>query len=200
MGRKWIMIEREDTCETHIIPRLSQVIDGSDQGGISEMMNWQGGGGFHYCELAESLLEKNRLGRWSINQDYNPKMLIEAVCLHAGFEFNPQTHPYWMHGYSSDNDFIYVTSQTLSGAQLARISEEVGETRTLLIYCGAFLGSSDDFPNLTIKKIPKAILRSCEWDKSDHKYKAALKKEAEIANTSRLKKRRSDKSYTGVSK
>ncbi|WP_375669789.1 site-specific DNA-methyltransferase, partial [Bartonella sp. CL29QHWL] len=35
MGRKWIMIELGEHCHTHIIPRLKQVIDGTDQGGIS---------------------------------------------------------------------------------------------------------------------------------------------------------------------
>ncbi|WP_375672870.1 site-specific DNA-methyltransferase, partial [Bartonella sp. CL45QHWL] len=36
MGRKWIMIELGEHCHTHIIPRLKQVIDGTDQGGISK--------------------------------------------------------------------------------------------------------------------------------------------------------------------
>jgi adenine-specific DNA-methyltransferase len=194
MGRKWIMIEKEDTCDTHIVPRLEQVINGTDQGGISKVENWLGGGGFTYYELAESLLEINRLGRWSINKSYNPKMLVEAVCLHAGFEYDPQTNPYWMHGYSSENDFIYVTSQTLSKAQLSRISDEVGMNRTLLVYCGAFLSDSDEFPNLTIKKIPKSILRSSEWEASDRKYKSALLQEANLANKRKLKRRISDKS------
>lgn len=48
MGRKWIMIEREDTCDTHIVPRMTKVIDGTDQGGISSAVEWNGGGGFYY--------------------------------------------------------------------------------------------------------------------------------------------------------
>jgi len=40
MGRKWIMVELEETCHTHIIPRLEKVIDGEDQGGISKAVNW----------------------------------------------------------------------------------------------------------------------------------------------------------------
>jgi adenine-specific DNA-methyltransferase len=52
MGRRWIMIELNSHCHTHIIPRLKKVIDGNDQGGISEAVGWKGGGGFRFCELA----------------------------------------------------------------------------------------------------------------------------------------------------
>lgn len=59
MGRRWIMVELGDHCETHIVPRLKKVIDGEDQGGISKAVNWQGGGGFRYLRLAPSLLKKD---------------------------------------------------------------------------------------------------------------------------------------------
>ncbi len=63
MGRKWIMIELGEHCHTHIIPRLKQVIDGTDQGGISKSVNWQGGGGFRYYRLTPSLLQKDPWGQ-----------------------------------------------------------------------------------------------------------------------------------------
>ncbi|WP_409362005.1 hypothetical protein ACRPOS_003625 [Bartonella heixiaziensis] len=53
------MIELGEHCHTHIIPRLKQVIDGTDQGGISKNVNWQGGGGFCYYRLVPSLLQKD---------------------------------------------------------------------------------------------------------------------------------------------
>lgn len=52
MGRRWIMVELGDHIHTHIIPRLQKVIDGTDQGGISQTVGWQGGGGFRYYRLA----------------------------------------------------------------------------------------------------------------------------------------------------
>jgi adenine-specific DNA-methyltransferase len=52
MGRRWILIELGEHCHTHIIPRLKKVIDREDQGGITEAMNWKGGGGFRYFRLA----------------------------------------------------------------------------------------------------------------------------------------------------
>jgi adenine-specific DNA-methyltransferase len=51
MGRRWIMIESGEHCHTHIIPRLRRVIDGTDQGGISRTVGWQGGGGFRYFRV-----------------------------------------------------------------------------------------------------------------------------------------------------
>lgn len=46
MGRRWIGIELGEHCDTHCLPRLRQVCDGTDQGGISKAVEWKGGGGF----------------------------------------------------------------------------------------------------------------------------------------------------------
>jgi adenine-specific DNA-methyltransferase len=171
MGRRWIMVELGTHCLTHIIPRLKKVVDGTDQGGVSTTMNWEGGGGFRYCEIAPSLLEKNSFERWNVSKKYNSEMLAEAMCLHSGFTFIKNSLAWWMNGYSTERDFIYVTPSVLSKAQLARLSDEVGPQRTLLIYCEAFHANSDEFPNLTIKKIPKTILNNCEWGRDDYSLK-----------------------------
>ena len=52
MGRQYIGIEQMDYAETLPIERLKKVIAG-EQGGISETVNWQGGGDFIYCELLQ---------------------------------------------------------------------------------------------------------------------------------------------------
>lgn len=168
MGRRWIMIELGDHCHTHIIPRLKRVIDGVDQGGISKSVNWQGGGGFRYYKLAPSLLEQDRWGRWVISKDYDAAMLAEAICKLEGFSYLPSDSEWWNHGYSTEQDRIYVTTQTLSVEQLQALSEEVGEDRTLLVCCSAFRCKADRFPNLTLKKIPKMVLSRCEWGHDDY--------------------------------
>ena len=168
MGRRWIMVEAGEHCHTHIIPRLRKVIDGEDSGGITEAVSWKGGGGFRYCRLAPSLLEKDRWGNWVISRDYNAAMLAEAVCKLMGFSYAPSEAHYWMHGHSSEKDFIYVTTQSLTADQIRAISEEVGEERSLLICCKAFHAKADAFPNLTIRKIPHAVLRKCEWGRDDY--------------------------------
>lgn len=50
MGRQYIGIEQMDYIETIPVARLQKVIAG-EQGGISQSVNWQGGGDFIYCEL-----------------------------------------------------------------------------------------------------------------------------------------------------
>jgi len=169
MGRRWIMVELGEHCHTHIIPRLKKVIDGSDKGGITEAVGWKGGGGFRYYRLGPSLLEKDQFGNWIINKKYNAAMLAEAICKLEGFTYAPSEEVYWQHGHSTENDFIYVTTQTLTREQFQRLSDEVGEGRSLLVMCGAFrIKNLDDFPNLTVKKIPKAVMNRCEWEKDDY--------------------------------
>ena len=168
MGRRWIMVELGEHCHTHILPRMQKVIDGQDPGGITEAVGWKGGGGCRYYRLAPSLLEKDKWGRYVINKKYNAAMLAEALCKLEGFTYAPSRDLYWQHGYSSERDYIYVTTQTLTTEQLRNLSDEVGEERSLLVLCGAFKGRSDSFQNLTVKKIPKAVLPQCEWDKDDY--------------------------------
>jgi len=169
MGRRWIMVELGEHCHTHIIPRLKKVIDGEDKGGITEAVGWKGGGGFRYYRLAPSLLEKDEFGNWIISKQYNPSMLAEAICKLEGFIYAPSDTAYWQHGHSTETDFIYVTTQTLTREQLQKLSDEVGEGRSLLIMCGAFrVKNLDEFPNLTVKKIPKAVLNRCEWGRDDY--------------------------------
>ncbi len=175
MGRRWIMIELGEHCYTHIIPRMKKVIDGDDKGGITQAVGWQGGGGFRYFRLAPSLLEKDRWGNWVISRDYNAAMLAEAMCKHMGFTYAPSQDPaeYWRHGHSSERDFIFVTTANLTHAQLRAISEDVGPERTLLICCKAFNARTDAFENLTVKKIPQAVLARCEWSRDDYSLRIA---------------------------
>lgn len=53
MGRKFIGIEQMDYIEDVSVARLQRVIEG-EEGGISSMVGWQGGGEFVYCELAQA--------------------------------------------------------------------------------------------------------------------------------------------------
>jgi adenine-specific DNA-methyltransferase len=168
LGRRWIMVELGEHCHTHIIPRLKKVIDGTDQGGISKAVNWKGGGGFRYYRLAPSLLQQDKWANWVINKEYKPEMLAEAVCKLEGFTYSPSDTVYWQHGYSTERDFIYVTTQNLSHDQLQQLSDEVEPNRTLLVMCTAFRSKPDRYANLTIKKIPKAVLSRCEWGKDDY--------------------------------
>lgn len=178
MGRRWIMAELGAHCETHVVPRLRKVIDGTDTGGITDSVNWTGGGGFRHYRLAPSLLEKDAWGNWVIAKSYDAAKLSQAVCKLMGFVYEPNETHYWMQGRSSETDFIYVTTQSLTHDQLAALSEAVGDERTLLVCCKAFRAIADAFPNLTIKKLPQAVLRKCEWGHDDYSLNVANLPEA----------------------
>ncbi|HPE60307.1 MAG TPA: site-specific DNA-methyltransferase [Thiolinea sp.] len=178
MGRKWIMVELGEHCHTHIIPRLQKVIDGTDQGGISKAVNWQGGGGFRYYKLAPSLLERDRWGNLTINAEYNAAMLSEALCKQHGYTYAPSDSLFWQQGHANERSFLYATTQNLSLDQLQVLAEEVGEHRSLLIIAAAWRGISGEeasrrWPNLTLKKIPNSILNLCEWGKDDYSLNVA---------------------------
>jgi len=179
MGRRWLMVEVGEHCDTHIIPRLKKVVDGEDSGGVTEHEGWGGGGGFRYYRLAPSLLEKDKYGNWVISKEYNAAMLAEAVAKLCGFAYAPSETVYWQHGRSTESDFIYVTTQTLTRDQLQSLSDDVGEGRTLLVCCSAFHGKRDTFKNLTLKKIPAAVIQRCEWGRDDYSLAVAALPEAE---------------------
>jgi adenine-specific DNA-methyltransferase len=168
MGRRWIGIELGEHCHTHCLPRLIKVVDGTDRGGISDAVSWHGGGGFSYFQIAPSLLNQDKWGHWVISKKYNAPMLSEAVCKLEGFVYEPSDTVYWQQGYSTESDYIYITTANLNQDQLQQISDEVGFDRTLLVVCSSFFSPLKGYPNLTVKKIPKAVLGRCEWGKDDY--------------------------------
>ena len=181
MGRRWIMVELGEHCHTHIVPRLQKVIAGQDPGGVTQATGWQGGGGFRYYELAPTLLSTDLWGNLVINPEYDAAMLAAAMCKMEGFSYAPSEVLWWQQGRSSERDFIYVTTQTLSAEQLAALSDEVGAERSLLVCCGAYRGlgsgraaqATQRWPNLTIKKIPKMVKDRCEWGHDDYSLNVA---------------------------
>jgi len=58
MGRQYIGIEMGNHAMTHCVPRLQKVIEG-EQGGISEAVGWQGGGGFRFYRLGVPVFDEN---------------------------------------------------------------------------------------------------------------------------------------------
>lgn len=190
MRRRWIMIELGEHCHTHIIPRLRKVIDGKDLGGVTSLLGWNGGGGFRYHRLAPSLIVEDTWGNPVINPEFNAAMLTEAMCKLEGFIFDPNPDIYWQQGRSTETDFIYVTTQMMTRDMLAKLSEDVGTSRSLLVCCGAFRCDVTQFENLTVKKIPKAVLKKCEWGHDDYSL--------EIKNLSTPVESRSDNEELSV--
>jgi adenine-specific DNA-methyltransferase len=173
MRRRWLLVELGEHCHSHVLPRLRAIVNAEDTGGVTEAAGWKGGGGFRYYRLAPSLLEKDKFGNWIVSKQFNPAMLAEAMCKLEGFNYAPSGEVYWQHGNSTERAFIYVTTQTLTRETLRHLSDEVGDERSLLVCCGAFRSGTTEFPNLTLKKIPKAVMSRCEWGKDDYSLQIA---------------------------
>lgn len=56
MGRRWIGIEMGEHAVTHCKPRLDKVI-GGEQGGVSEAVGWNGGGGYRFYRLGDKVFD-----------------------------------------------------------------------------------------------------------------------------------------------
>ena len=163
MNRKWIGIEMGPHCYTHCLPRLKAVVDG-EQGGISKVVNWQGGGGFRFFELAPSLLKKDKYGNWVIDERYNADMLAAAMAKHQGFTYSPDSEVFWKQGYSFEKDYIFTTTQFVTLEYLDLIHQEMAEDESLLICCKAFQDGADQrYENINVKKIPQVILNKCDF-------------------------------------
>jgi adenine-specific DNA-methyltransferase len=192
MSRKWIGIELGDHCDTHCLPRLNKVVSGDDQGGITKVVDWKGGGGFKYYYLAPSLLQKDKYNNWIIDKSYNAEMLAAAMAKHEGFRFNPDENLFWKQGQSTEKDFIFTTTAFITVEYLDKIHEEMKPEETLLICCKAFQEPCESrFTNINIKKIPHILLGRCEFGKDDYSLNIVnvpLENEPEIAlNNTELK-------------
>lgn len=89
LGRRWIGIERErSTIDTFTAPRLLQVVDGTDDGGISKDVAWEGGGGFRTLDITPSMYDEDHglvvLAGWAVASE-----LAEAVAAQLRFDFEP---------------------------------------------------------------------------------------------------------------
>jgi adenine-specific DNA-methyltransferase len=169
MGRKWIGIELGEHCNTHCLPRLKMVCDGTDQGGISKAQEWKGGGGFKFYDLAPSLLNKDKYNQWVINPNYNVQLLAAAMARHEGFTFCPSETVVWKQGFATENHFIFTTTNTITPDVVEQILSEMKPEESLLICCVAYKEECDEISmRIEIRKIPEVILGKCEFGKEDY--------------------------------
>lgn len=169
MGRKHIGIEFGEHASTHCLPRLKKVVDGNDGLALSKALDWKGGGGFKFYNLAPSLLRKDSFGNFVIDEQYNANMLAAAMCKQEGFKYLPDEAMYWKQGKSTETDYIFVTTGFVALEQLDSIHSQMTENESLLICAKSFApGSENHFSNITVKKIPQMILGKCEFGKENY--------------------------------
>lgn len=162
MNRRWIGIEMGEQAYTHCKKRLDLVIDNEDTSGISKAVNWQGGGGYHFYELAPSLLVKNdKLPVYQINPTYTFDMLCEAICKIEGFKYKKQDV---FCGHSSEKRFIHVTTEFVNAEYIRSLSQHLDEGQSLLIYAVKIQSDMMLPDNIEVKKIPKDLLDKCNFE------------------------------------
>ena len=164
MNRRWIGIEMGNHCYTHCIPRIKSIIDGEDKTGITKIVNWNGGGGYKFYELAPTLIEKDMFEQEIINPKYNEKMLSEAVALHEGFDYEPSNEYYWKQSKGNEKSYLYVTTNFVGEATLDNIKSELKDDEYLIIACTSYDENIEHkYKNIKIKKIPEMLLSQCEY-------------------------------------
>jgi len=169
MNRKWIGIELGEHCNTHCLPRMKLVCEGTDQGGISKAVGWKGGGGFKFYGLAPSLLNKDKYNQWVINPDYNAQLLAAAMARHEGFTYSPNESIVWKQGFATENHFLFTTTNTITPEVVEQILSEMQPEETLRICCTAFVEGCEKISSrIEIKKIPSLLLGKCEFGNEDY--------------------------------
>ena len=168
MGRRWIGIELGNHAYTHCYKRLKAVVDG-EQGGISKDVNWKGGGGFKFYELAPSLIEKDKFGNPVISDKYTGEMLAKAIAKHKGYYYQPDEHLFWKQSKNGDKNFLYVTENHITPQDLDYIHTLMKQDEHLLICTMSYESEcSDQFPNITIQQIPKVLFGKCDFMKEGY--------------------------------
>lgn len=89
MNRRWIGVEIGKHADTHIIPRLKKVLTGEDLSGISKAVNWQGGGGFKYYTLGDSIIDPTiRDFNWKLERGFIESSLLSSYDFAPDQEFS----------------------------------------------------------------------------------------------------------------
>jgi adenine-specific DNA-methyltransferase len=78
LNRKWIGVEIGNHCDTHIIKRLNEILQGNDEGVVSSQIHWKGGGSYKYFHLGASIIKTNKDGSGDLNWDLGVEFLQES--------------------------------------------------------------------------------------------------------------------------
>lgn len=159
MGRRWIGVEwLEDTVRDFALPRLRQVVEGDDPGGVTDLAGWRGGGGFRVLDVAPSMFEESDgvvyLSDWAVNG-----ALAEATAAQLGFAYLPE-HPF---AGRKGRSRLAVVDGHVSGAVADLLANVLGSRETLVI-CATSVDPAvrkhvqTAAPGSVVRKIPAAIL------------------------------------------
>lgn len=169
MKRRWIGIEMGKQAYTHCKSRIDDAIANNDASGITKSVDWQGGGGYRFYEVAPTLINKDAFDEYVINEDYDANMLAAAVALHEGFHYQPDGELFWKQSVGNENSYLFVTTRHLNSTYLDSIKDTMEDGEYLIIACRSFDNGLDKaYDNIAVKKIPQMLLERCEFGKTDY--------------------------------
>lgn len=166
MGRRWLTVERSrETIETYTMLRLHKVVEGADPGGITEVVGWEGGGGFRVLDVAPSMFEDDEgvpvLAGWAESGE----QLAEATCAQLGFAFAPDGPFHGLKGRTR----LAVVDGNVDANVVELLARHLGERERLMIAGTAVAdGAEARLRELglgsRIRKIPSSILAEYEQE------------------------------------
>lgn len=158
-GRRWIGVEQSaDTVARFSMPRLTGVVDGQDQGGITAATHWTGGGGFRVLDVGPSMFEEVDgqiyLADWAVNG-----ALAEAVAAQVGFSYESDGPFSGLKGKSR----LAVVDGLVNDGVVRLLIDALPEGQTVSIYGTAIEPEARDVlrdlrRGSTLRKIPSALL------------------------------------------
>lgn len=160
MGRSWIAIEREtNTVEAITTPRLRKVIEGSDDGGVTSMVGWTSGGGFHIVDVAPSMFETDADGFVYLADAMSNGDLAEATAAQLGYDYKPEPPFAGRKGRTRLAVVDGVVNEDVVRLLVSALTEE-----ERVVVCGTGLDPDargvlrDLRPGSTLRKVPAALL------------------------------------------
>jgi len=160
MGRRWIGVEREDaTVERFAVPRLTKVVQGNDAGGVTDITEWGGGGGFRVLEVAPSMFSEVDgqvfLSEWATNGK-----LAEATAAQLNYDYRYDPPFSGTRGRSR-----LAVIDGLVSEDVARLLGGMVADNDRVVICGTAVdpAARDVLRELragsTVRKIPQSLLR-----------------------------------------
>lgn len=157
MGRRWIGIEFGEQADTHCLPRLSRVVSGEDQTGISKVEGWKGGGGFIYCRLGQSLFKHDdELQMLFLNPEFYNGPLIRAISKIEGYKVISTTEP--LHA-KVGRRYAHITEHFVTQEYVDQLLQYLGPKDSLVVYAKKASSRIEVPDNVEVRTLPAALLK-----------------------------------------
>jgi len=167
MDRRWIGIEIGNHAETLCIPRLNKVISGNDQTGITNAVNWSGGGGYKFYQVEESIILDD-----DINWNLSYEDIAKAIFLIFDYSYLKRFEDEIHIGKRLGKYALSIISKELDIMSNEKVHELINKIKAkydyitdLKIFTNKGIGVKEsDLPDfINIRTIPEIIIKKYKW-------------------------------------